>query len=236
MTQFRVLRLRNESETIVTSPPADRVVVIGVEPPALDIAARVEETRVAIGILDGFVHDDDPNETHGFELFVREVLPDEASHFGVRFREVPLGGFGANLLCDAVFVREERPFQDSNLGGDVLGGLEVLRAKDLLGVVAETIPFLLETLGPLWASGTVGSDGQVDDTILHTKTVSWFRNHQFISEESVDSLHAAEFVYNRFDLTEIQFSVFHVALAFLLDFLPRGFSLPVSWGLDHRWS
>jgi hypothetical protein len=48
--------LRNESETIVTIPPVVRVVVIGVEPPALVIAVRVEEIRVAIGNARNIIH------------------------------------------------------------------------------------------------------------------------------------------------------------------------------------
>ena len=63
--------LRNgEREPALTMPPAAGAAVGRVQPPAIIIAVRAEEERIAIGILDGIMHGDNPYQTHGFDVIV----------------------------------------------------------------------------------------------------------------------------------------------------------------------
>ena len=82
------------------------------------MAVRVEEARVAAKSLNGFVHDDDPTEAHGFQILIREHLANQAGHFGVGLGKPALLGFGTNLLGDTIVISGERTREDRDLGSD----------------------------------------------------------------------------------------------------------------------
>ena len=109
----------NEREPIPTNPPAARTAVARTEPPTNAATARVEEAQIAIGIIDGFVHGNNPYQTHSFNVFVREFLADEAGNFGVWLGKFPLVGFGTNFLRGAIVVLEEHAFENGDLGSDI---------------------------------------------------------------------------------------------------------------------
>ena len=73
-----------EREPAVTIPPVVRSAAARAKPATNVVTARVQQVRIAVGIVDGFVHYDDRPQPHGFDLLVRELLADEAGQFGVR--------------------------------------------------------------------------------------------------------------------------------------------------------
>jgi len=184
----------DEREPAVTIPPAVRLAVVRVQPATTVAPVRAEQVRNAAGILDRFVHSDDPYHAHGFDVLVREVLADEAGHFGVRRGQLALVGLGTNLLRDPIAVLEEHALEDGDLGGDTRGRLEVRRAKHAFGVVARTEALALKTLDPLGTGRAVGRDAEVDDAVLFTPVASRFRNRELALEELDCAVMATEFL------------------------------------------
>lgn len=137
-----------------------------VQPATLVTTIRIEQVRVAIGVLDGLVHRDDTPETHVFDLLVGEHDTDETGDFGVGSDVLPLGGFRTDVSCDAFVIREERALHDDDLGYDALGRLEVGRQEDLLGIVANVVAGLFQALDPAGTCGAVGRDREADDDIF----------------------------------------------------------------------
>jgi len=171
------------------------------QPPATVIAVNVEEARIVIGILDGFVHGDDPDQTHGFDLLVRKHSTDEASHFGIRDGKLALVGLGTNVLRDPINVFEEHTLEYSDFSRDTFRRLEVFRAEHAFGVITDSEAFLLEAVDPFGTGCAVGSDREVDDTILFAPVVSRFRNRQLTAEETECHIFSAELIDNGVQLT-----------------------------------
>jgi hypothetical protein len=178
------------------TPPAARLVAERAQPATTADPVGVEQARTAEGILDRFVHSNDPDQVHGFNVFVREVFPDEAGHFGVRCGQLALVGLGTNLLRDPIVVLEEHALEDGDLGGDTGGRLEIRRAEHAFSVVAQTEALVLETLDPLGTSRAVGCNAEVDDAVLFTPVASRFRNRELsLALEELDcAVMATEFL------------------------------------------
>jgi len=162
------LRLRadlrhGEREPAVTMPPVVRPDVVRVEPATSVVTVRAQQVRIAVGVVDGFVHGNDVPQPHRFDLLVRELLTDEAGQFGVRLRELALGGLGANLLRAPVAFLEEHALENGDFGRHAVGRFEVRRTEHLLGVVSDAET---QTLDPVLAGRAVGSDAEVDDAVF----------------------------------------------------------------------
>lgn len=87
--------------------------------------ARAQQVRSAVGVVDRFVHGNDPSQVHSRNLLVRELLTDEAGQFGVRLRELALVGLSANRACDPVVVLEEHALENRNFGRHTARRLEI---------------------------------------------------------------------------------------------------------------
>lgn len=174
--------------------PVVRLVVARAQPATNAVPVRAEQARIAVGILDRFVHGNDPPETHRFDLLVREVLADKAGDLGVGLRQFTLVGLGTNLFHDPIVVLEEHALEDGDLGGDTGGRLEIRRAEHAFGVVAQTEALALETLDPLGTSRAVGRNAEVDDAVLFTPVASRFGNRQLALEELDCAVMATEFL------------------------------------------
>lgn len=184
-----------EREPVVTIPPVARTDAAHVEQPATIVtAARAQEVRGGNEIREGFVHDDDPQEAHRFQLLVRELFADEAGDFGVQLHELPSVGLGADLPGDAVVVTEEHALQDRDLGRHAIGWFEVRRAKQLLGIVANSIATLLQAGDPLFTGRAVARDREVNDAVLLAPGASRFGNRQLAAEKLLRALFSAELV------------------------------------------
>jgi len=117
----------NEGETVLTIPPAARVAAVRAKPRIAIEPTRTEQVQVAVRILYGFVHDNDPAKTHRFDFLIRELLADKAGDFGVRFGQLQLVGFHADIPCNAALIQEEFSFQNRYLvNSALLGRLVVL--------------------------------------------------------------------------------------------------------------
>lgn len=199
----------NEHEAALTIPPIVGVVEVRVEPPTTAEAERVEKERTAVRIFDGFVHYHDPNQAHGFDVFIREVLANETGDLGVRCRELPLCRHFADVLGVAVIVLEEHALEDSDLVRHTLGRLEVWTAEHALGVVRQTETLLLKTLDPVLTGRAVRGDREVDDTIFLAPRTGRFGNHQLTRQKALHAVHSTEFVHEGFHLSECEFAVLH---------------------------
>src|SRR3989344_8425226 len=130
------------------------------------MAVRTEKVRATDRVVDGFVHGNDPDQPHGFDLLVRELLTDEAGQFGVRYDELALVGLGANLLRGPALVLEEHALENSDFGRHAVGRLEVRRTEHLLGVVSDAEAFAPEPGDPALAGRAVGCDREVDNAVF----------------------------------------------------------------------
>lgn len=191
-----------EREPILTTPPAVRIAAACIEPATATATIRREEARMAAR-NDGFVHGDDPPETHGLDLLVRELFTDEAGDVGVRLHEFHLVGLGTDLLGDAVIVLEERTLEDDDLMRPSGGGLEVFGTKNGLPVIFfDTITFRLRPRDPLVASRRlVERDREVDDAINFTPAPDLLGDDQFVAKETHCPVVTAKFFDDRVQLT-----------------------------------
>ena len=73
-------------------PPAVRPAAAREEPATIAVTVRVQQVRIAVGVIDGFVHGNNVPQTHRFDLLVRELQTDEAGQLGIRLREFALVG------------------------------------------------------------------------------------------------------------------------------------------------
>ncbi len=106
-------------------PPVERPLVARLEPATIDATVRVQQDRIAAGVVDGFVHGNDVPQTHRFDLLVGELLTDEAGDLGVRLRELPLVGLGADHRSSPAPFLEETAFEDGDFGRHAVGRLEI---------------------------------------------------------------------------------------------------------------
>src|SRR3989344_2714998 len=188
-------RLRDgEREAILAIPPAVRPVVDRVQPTTIVVAIRAEKTRIATGVLDRLMHDDEPNQAHDFDLLVRKLLADEAGNLGVGLLPLALARFRPDLAGDPVVVREERALQDGDLGGHARGGLEGARGEHALGVLVEAEDLAQQKSDREGPCGPVGGDGEVDDPFGFTPGAGWNREGQFATKESLCGGFAAHLV------------------------------------------
>ena len=144
-----------EREPVDTIPPVERLPAERVEPATIVGTVRAQQERIAVGVVDGFVHGNDVPQTHLLDLLVRELLTDEAGQFGVRLRELALVGLGADLLRDPVVVLEEHALENGDFGRHAVGRLEVRRTEHLLGVVSDAETVAFQTLDPVLAGRAV---------------------------------------------------------------------------------
>ncbi|TSC69125.1 MAG: hypothetical protein G01um101456_324 [Parcubacteria group bacterium Gr01-1014_56] len=177
-----------EREPAVTTPPVARPAVARVEPATIVATVRAQQVRIAVGVVDGFVHGNDVPQTHGFDLLVRELLTDEAGQFGVRLREVSARGLGANLLRDPIVVLEEHALENGDFGRHAVGRLEVLRTKHLLGVVAHAEALALEPGDPVLAGRAVAGDREVDDAVFLAPQGTFVFPRVFLSEKPLERI------------------------------------------------
>lgn len=194
-----------ERDAATTIPPVVRIVVVRMEPATVIATIRREEVLIAAR-HDGFVHGDDPPETHGLDLLVRELFTDEAGDVGVRLHEFHLVGLGTDLLGDAVIVLEERTLEDDDLMLPSGGGLEVFGTKNGLPVIFfDTITFLFRPRDPLVASRRlVERDREVDDAINFTPALDLLGDDQFVAKETHCPVVTAKFFDDRVQLTSRQ--------------------------------
>ncbi|PIR89465.1 MAG: hypothetical protein COU07_01015 [Candidatus Harrisonbacteria bacterium CG10_big_fil_rev_8_21_14_0_10_40_38] len=162
------------------------------EPATTVVTARAQQDRTAAGVIDGFVHCDDPSETHGFDLLVCELLTNEAGQFGIRFWQLALGGLGANLLRDPIVVLKETAQKNGDFGREALGWLEARRTEHLLGGVTYAEAVAFQTLDPVLAGRAVRGDREVDDTVFLAPFSFLFRNHKITTKELINSFLATE--------------------------------------------
>lgn len=132
---FRTDLRHGKREPVSTTPPGVRTVVGRVKPATNVVTSRVQQARTAVGVVDWLVYGNDPDQTHGFDLLIRELLTDEAGQFGVRLRELALVGLGTNLRRDSVAVLEECTLENGNFGRHATRRLEVRRAKHIPGAL-----------------------------------------------------------------------------------------------------
>lgn len=183
-----------EREPEVTIPPVARPAAVRAEPGTIVETERVQQARNAVGVVDGFVHDKDVPQTHGFDLLVRELLTDKTSQFGVRLQQLALVGLGENLLRDPVVVLEEHALENGDFGRHATRRLEVRRTEHLLGAVcdAETVAF--QTLDPVLAGRAVAGDREVDDAIFIAPRTRRFGNREFVAEKTERHVVATELI------------------------------------------
>ncbi len=162
------------------------------EPANIVVTVREQQERIAVGVVDRFVHGNDPDQTHGFDLLVRELLTDEAGQFGVRLRELALVGLGANLLRDPVVVLEEHALENRDFGRHAARRFEVRRTEHLLGVVSDAETVVFQTLDPIFAGRAIAGDREVDDAVFFTPRTGRFGNREFVAEKTESHLMATE--------------------------------------------
>ncbi len=197
-TVTKRLYLRNdEREPVLTEPPEVGVAVVRVEPPAVIEPVRAEQEQITVGILDGFVHGNDPPEAHGFQFLVAELLTDETGDFSVWCGETTAFCFGTNLLGDPVAVLEEHALEDGDLVGHAVGRCEVVRAKQLLGIVAHAEALALQTSDPPLTTLVIRGDREVDDAVLFAPSALGFGDCDFSANETIDTFLTTEDVPNR---------------------------------------
>lgn len=175
----------DESEPALTMPSAVRKAVVRVQPATAAVPIRAEQARITVRILDWFMHGDDPDQAHRFDVLVREVFPNKTGPFRVRRGQPALVGLSTNLLRDPIAILEEHALEDSNLGGDTGGRLEVRRAKHAFGVTAQTEAIAPEPINPLRTGRAIGSDAEVDDAVLFAPLASRFRNRDLTTKKPI---------------------------------------------------
>ena len=182
--------LPNEREPVVTTPLVERPAATRVEPATIAATVRAEQVRIAVEVVDGFVHRNDIPQTHGFNFLVREKFADETGQFGVRLRELPLVGLGADFLRDTVL--KERAHENSDFGQDAVCRLEVRGTEHLLGTVTHAEAFALEPGDPVLAGRAVGGDAEVDDAVFLAPRAGRFGNREFVAEKTERHVVATE--------------------------------------------
>lgn len=195
----RVLGLRTDlrhdkREPVDMTKPAARPAVARVEPATNAAKARAKQVRIAVGVVDGFVHGNDVPQTHRFDLLIRELLTDEAGQFGVRLGQLALVSLGADLLRDPVVVLEEHALENGDFGRHAARRLEVRRTEHLLGIVSDAETVAFQTLDPVLAGRAVGGDAEVDDAVFLTPRTSRFGNREFVAEKTERHVVATEFL------------------------------------------
>src|SRR3989338_8137630 len=181
-----------EREPMSTIPPEARKGVAYVQPGTTFATVRVQQGRIVVEILDWFVHGDDPQEIHGFDLLVRELLTDKAGQFGIRLRELALVGFDADFLGAPAFVLEEHALENSNFGRHAIGRLEIRRTEYVLGAITHVETLTIQALDPVLASCAVGGDREADDAIFLVPRTGRFGNREFVAEKTKRHVVAAE--------------------------------------------
>ena len=179
-------------EPVVTIPPAARPDAARAEPATNVVTVRVQQERIAVGVVDGFVHGNDVPQTHGFDLLVRELLTNEAGQFGVRLAELALVGLGANLLRDPALVLEKHALQNGDFGRHAGGRLEGRRSERLLGVASDAETVAFQTLDPVLAGRAVAGDREVDDSVFLAPRTGRFGNREFVAEKTERHVVATE--------------------------------------------
>ena len=200
----RILGLRTdlrhgEREPAVMIPPAVRPAVVRAEPATNAVTVHVQQDRIAGGVVDGFAHDNDTDQTHLLDLLIRELLADEAGQFGVRLGELALVGLGVDILRDPVLVLEGHALENRDFGRHAARRLEVRRTEHLLGVLAHAEFFAFESGDPVLAGRTVASDREVDDAVFLVPRASRFGNREFVAEKTISRFFTSELVHNRFE-------------------------------------
>jgi len=189
-------------KAIIAIPPIARPAVEGAQATTDNAPTSTEEKRNTARIFDGVAHDDNPPETHFLQFLVREFLADEAGDFRIRLFELPPFSFSANLASDAVVVIEERALNDGNLGGDTLGGFEVLVAENAFGVTLHIIILAFKAGNPPFPSRAIAGDREVDYAVLLTPGFGWFGDADFSTKESRDSFFSTELVLHCFNVSK----------------------------------
>ncbi len=136
------------------------------QPGTVTEAARAEEVRIAVGVLDRLVHGNDPLEAHLLDLLVREHIADEARDLGVGLRELALVSLGLDERGDAILVREELALQDGDVHSDAVRGLEGRGTEGVLCPPGELDTIGIEVDDPLLAGPAVRGDAEGDDAVL----------------------------------------------------------------------
>ncbi len=148
------------------TPPVARPDVVRAEPAAIVVTVRVQQVWTVTHGATGFVHGNDADQAHGFDVRIRELFTDEAGHFGVRFRELAPFGLSANFRLYEVVVLEEHTLQDGDLGRDVTRRYKAWRTEQMPCVASDAETVAPETLDPFLAGGAIGGDAEVDHTIF----------------------------------------------------------------------
>ncbi len=191
----------DEREPAAATPLEAGVTIERAEPASGITTGRGQEERMATGILDRIVHDDDPPQTHGLDVGIREHVADETANLGVGLHELTTRRLDANLVGDATVVGKDLALEDTDLGGDTGGRLEVLRAKNAFCVVAHAITLALETLNPFLAGRAVGHNRKGDDSTFLTPQARRFGNCGHLAQEPLHPLDTTELVEHGFNLS-----------------------------------
>lgn len=170
-----------------TTPPAVRPITGCAKLHTITVQAQQARTDT-IGFFNAFVHDNNIPQTHRFDIIVRELLTDETGQFGVRLRELALGGLGVNLLRNPVVVLEETAPKNGDFGRHAVGRLEVCREEHLLGVVSNAF----ESGDPVLAGRSVAGNRKVNDAIFLAPRTVQFGNQEFVAEKTERHVAATE--------------------------------------------
>ncbi len=195
-------------------PLVDGLAPMRTEPPALAVAVRVEDARIAAGNLDGVMESGDVPEPHVFHLFVRDGFADARDDAGERLAvavllDAPLTqvlgrtvgvtlDFLARHECDLVLLS----------GGEAMVFVVAIALRALeagLRVIAYAILGVNETHDLLLAR-EVEAGHRDDDVTVLVAFEAWQR---LSAKESLCPFDAAELVEHRLDGPEVEIRVFH---------------------------
>ncbi len=161
-----------ERETAATTPPAVGPAVARAEPLPVATTVRGKQDRIAIRVVDGLVHDNNPHQAHCLNLRVRELLTDKAGDLGIRIGKFPALHEGAGVgvradgAGDASVVVPQHSLQNSDVRHDAIRRFEVRRKKDVLRPLRQPEALLFETGDPLLSGRAVRGDTEIDHHVL----------------------------------------------------------------------
>lgn len=164
-----------------------RIENVRVETATTKRRTHLQKKWPVVGVVNGFVHNNNTPQTHRFDILVRELLTDEAGRFCIRLRELVLVGLGANPRCGPVVVPEEATPQNGEFGRHIARRNEVRRAEHLLRGVTHVEAFeLFGPVDPVLAGNTTGGNAEIDDAIFLAPRM-WRRrnrNREFVAEKT----------------------------------------------------
>ena len=121
--------------------------------------------RVTASILDGFMHDDKPPQTHRIDFLVRKHHTNEASHFGVRLDQRAVSSGGPDVTGQTITVCPQTAWQHDDFRRHTARRNKVRRQQQLLGTVTKIVPSRFQPTNPLRTSHPVRSNRKSDGAV-----------------------------------------------------------------------